>query len=113
MSCFICCNSTGLGCQYCRDQIGYVPYIKCNHLDGVKICEKCQYESVRGMTEDELKNLYMSDIQKYCSKPYETEHDHMADAMTYSLSYTFDARKGYKSKWHPALIWKRIKGWFK
>jgi hypothetical protein len=54
MSCFICCNITGMGCPCCVDQFSG-PVIDCKHdgHDWKNPCGQCLYNAVRNMNVEE------------------------------------------------------------
>lgn len=72
------------------------------------------YDKPTSMTDEQKKDFELKLMEAFYSKPYDATHDHMVDSISYGIQHMVsDARKGYKSKWHPRLVWQRIKGWFK
>ena len=66
------------------------------------------WRNITGIYVGEKQILH--ELEDYYSKPYDSDHDHAIDAMSYAIHHMVsDARKGYKYKWHPALLYRRIK----
>ena len=123
MSCFMCYQTTGMGCQYCRDQLSdWSSFIHCDHLGSEETCDQCQYENMRNMTGEEIIQAEVnprSKPQKFTCSIYELTEAQNKEFIEETLERLAQGVQDYNDgkiierEWRKPSLWKKIKGMFK